>query len=207
MSPLRFHIPLLLLFISLIAGTAIAQDQDISIDREESRLWIEGSSNVNQFRCRAGRYNTDVAPPTTDTTTKVEVDVAVEGFDCGKRRMNRDLYETLLSNRHPFISFEYLSTESLTYEGDTDTYTMTVNGNLTVAGHTNQIQFPLTAEVLDNNTIRATGSTDLKMTAYNVEPPSALLGLVRVNDELTVHFEIVATLNTLELPRDGQDQE
>lgn len=181
--------------------------QDIAIDREKSRLWIEGSSNVNKFRCRAARYNTDVQPPTSDTTVQVEVDVDVEGFDCGKRRMNRDLYETLLSDKHPFISFEYEDTVSMRFNETTDTYTLTINGKLTVAGHTNEIRFPLIAEIVDENRIRATGQTGLKMTEYNVEPPTALLGLVRVNDELTVHFELYATVNNLELLQNGQDQE
>lgn len=205
MHNLRIHITLFLLSIGLIFGTVFAQD--ITINQEKSRLWIEGSSNVNNFQCRAARYNTQVQPPTKDTTVQVEVDVAVEGFDCGKRRMNRDLYETLLSNRHPFISFEYINTESMTYSGETDRYDLMVNGTLTVAGHTNNITFPLTAELLEDGTIRAIGQTDLKMTAYNVEPPSALLGLVRVNDELTVHFELIASLNNVEFLQNGQDQE
>lgn len=205
MSLLRLHITLLLLVTGLVFGVASAQD--ITIDKENSRLWIEGTSNVNRFQCRAARYNTDVDPPTTDTTAKVKIDVDVKGFDCGKRRMNRDLYETLLAGKHPFISFEYDSTESMTYSEETDTYNMSVAGKLTVAGHTNRIQFPLTAVLKDENTIRAVGSTILKMTAYNVDPPSALLGLVRVNDELVVHFEIIANLNNLELPRNGQNQE
>lgn len=203
MHNLRINITLLLLSIGLIFGTVYAQD--ININQDKSRLWIEGSSNVNKFQCSAARYNTQVQPPTKDTTVEVDVDVAVEGFDCGKRRMNRDLHETLLSNRHPFITFEYLSTESMTYSEETDTYDLMVNGALTVAGHTNKITFPLTAEMLEDGTIKATGQTDLKMTAYNVEPPSALLGLVRVNDELTVHFELIASLNNLELPQNGQD--
>jgi len=189
--------------IGMICGTAAAQN--ISIDRENSRLWIEGSSNVSQFQCRAASYTTELEPPTTDTTIKVEVDVAVEGFDCGKGRMNSDLYETLMSGKHPFISFNYESTESMTYTEEKDTYTMVVNGKLTVAGHTNTIQFPLTAEIINNNELKAVGSHTLKMTEYNVEPPIALLGLVRVNNELTVHFDIVATLNNFKLPGDGQD--
>lgn len=193
-----------MLMIGMTCGTAVAQN--ISIDRENSRLWIEGSSNVNKFQCRAARYNTELEPPTSDTTTKVEVDVAVEGFDCGKRRMNRDLNETLLSGKYPFISFDYDSTESITYSEETDTYSMVVTGKLTVAGHTNRIQFPLTAKRINDNELKATGSAALKMTEYNVEPPSALLGLVRVNDELTVHFEIVATLKNLKLPTNGQYQ-
>lgn len=201
---IRYHTTPLLLMISIISGTAVAQN--ISIDYENSRLWIKGSSNVSKFQCSAANYTTELEPPNTDTTTKVEVDVAVEGFDCGKSRMNSDLYETLLSGKHPFISFDYESTESMTYDEETDTYTMVVNGTLTVAGHTNRIQFPLTAEIINDDRIRAIGSTDLKMTEYNVEPPSALLGLVRVNDELTVHFEIIATLKNFNLPTNGQDQ-
>lgn len=202
---IRIHIPLLMLLLSMISGTILAQD--ISIDREESRLWIEGSSNVNNFRCNAGRYQSQVDPPTSDTTVKVEVDVAVEGFDCGKRRMNRDLYETLRSKRHPQISFQYVSTESMTYVDESDKYELIVNGRLTVAGHTNDIQFPLDAVIYEDGTIRATGSTVLKMTDYNVEPPSALLGLVRVDDELTVYFELFASMNNFELASDGQDQQ
>lgn len=189
----------------MMSGTLLAQD--ISIDTEESRLWIEGSSNVNNFRCNAGRYRGQVEPPTSDTTVKVEVDVAVEGLDCGKRRMNRDLYETLRSKSHPQISFQYVSTESMTYLDETDRYELIVNGRLTVAGHTNDIQFPLDAEVLEDGMIRATGKTDLKMTDYNVEPPSALLGLVRVDNELIVHFELFASMNNFELASDGQDQQ
>jgi polyisoprenoid-binding protein YceI len=201
----RFHITLFILFAGLFVQTAATQD--ITLDREESRLWIEGSSNVNKFQCRAGRYQTQVAPPTSDTSAQVEVDVAVEGFDCGKRRMNRDLYSTLLSNRHPYISFEYLSTESMEFDESSGKYMLRVRGNLTVAGHTNKIEFPLEATFVNDNRILATGQTTLKMTSYNVEPPSALLGLVRVNDELTVHFELAATVNNLELPGNGKNQE
>lgn len=202
---IRIHIPFLLLLLGMMSGTLLAQE--ISIDTEESRLWIEGSSNVNNFRCNAGRYRGQVEPPTSDTTVKVEVDVAVEGLDCGKRRMNRDLYETLRSKSHPQISFQYVSTESMTYLDETDRYELIVNGRLTVAGHTTDIQFPLDAEVLEDGMIRATGKTDLKMTDYNVEPPSALLGLVRVDNELTVHFELFASMNNFELASDGQNQQ
>ena len=200
-----FHITLLLLFAGLLGQTAAAQN--ISLDRDDSRLWIEGSSNVNKFQCRAARYQTWMEPPTSDTSAQVEVDVAVEGFDCGKRRMNRDLYDTLLSGSHPYISFEYLSTESMEFDESTGRYVLRVRGNLTVAGHTNTIEFPLEATIVDENRILATGQTTLKMTSYNVEPPSALLGLVRVNDELTVHFELAATVNDLELPGNAENQE
>lgn len=201
---IRIHIPLLLLLLGMLSGTI--QAQGISINTNESRLWIEGSSNVNNFQCNAGRYQSQIEPPTSDTSVKVEIDVDVEGFDCGKRRMNNDLFETLRSKRHPQISFQYISTESMIYSAETESYELIVNGRLTVAGHTNDIRFPLIAEVYEDNSVRATGKTDLKITDYNVEPPSALLGLVRVDNELIVHFELFASMKNFELANDEQDR-
>lgn len=197
MSIFRLHIIPILLLIHL-GGSVLAQDlsvdltQNVTIDKEKSRLWIEGRSNVSHFNCRAATY--DSSPVIEEERIDVEVDIEVKSFDCGKRRMNRDLYETLLSDKHPFISFEYTDTPSVTYDDSQDLYNLMVKGNLTVAGHKKEIEFPMKAFVLDNGTIRAVGETELRMTDYNVEPPTALLGMVRVDDLLTVHFELYASI-------------
>jgi len=185
------HIFLLVQLLILVGGSATAQV--ISIDKENSRLWIEGSSNVNDFSCRAQSYFTKVeSAAERDTAIEVEVDIEVESFDCGKRRMNRDLYETLLSDRHPHISFEFIRTESMTFNDTLDIYKLTVTGKLRVAGHTREITFPLEAVMQNDGTLKATGNTVMLMTDFNVEPPRALMGLVRVDNKLTVHFELYA---------------
>ncbi len=202
----RLHIiPIIVLF-SMIGGSVYAQN--ISIDKERSRLWIEGRTNVNQFSCRASSYDTLVSSQELeDADVDVEVDIEVESFDCGKRRMNRDLYETLLSDKHPYISFEYKDLESMTYDDSQDLYDLVVKGYLTVAGHTKEIEFPMQALMLEDETLKATGQTELRMTDYNVEPPRALLGMVRVDDLLRVHFEIFATTHNWEPFDDEQNKE
>src|SRR5690625_7512634 len=37
----------------------------------------------------------------------LELKIPVLGFECGKRRMNRDINRALKSDSHPFINFEY----------------------------------------------------------------------------------------------------
>lgn len=201
----RHHISLfLLLLVSFVCTPLIAQE--ISVDSEKSRLWLEGSSNVNNFQCRAEQYQTQIDPPSGERTIDVEIDITVEGFECGKRRMNRDLYETLQSQKFPSISFYYLTTDSLTYLDEDDHYTMVVTGILRVAGTEKEIQFPMDAVLAEDGTVRATGKTTLRMTEYNVDPPRALFGLVRVNDELTVHFELYASTSNVNTLPDGEDQ-
>lgn len=187
-----------------LGGTAMAQQ--VSLDHEKSKLWIEGESNVNTFNCTAEQYESDIEPPSGQENILVEVDVVVESFECGKKKMNRDLYDALHSNKHPHISFEYFSASSLEYIDTEDRYTMIVKGLLTVAGTSREIQFPMDASVSDDGTVRATGKTELKMTDYNVEPPTALLGLVRVDNELTVHFELVASISSPDSIYDVQNQ-
>lgn len=193
------------LILIFLGGSVFAQE--ISIDQENSRLWIEGRSNVNQFNCRAERYNSKIKPPAEQRTVEVEVDIAVEGFECGKRRMNRDLNEALMSEKHPFISFEYTDTHSMDFNDSSDQYRLIVAGNLTVAGHTRKIEFPMEAVVQEDGTIQATGKTELRMTDYNVEPPTAMLGIVRVDDLFTVHFELFASTQDSESLRYDQPEE
>lgn len=202
----RLHIIVIAMMLILAGGSVFAQE--VTIDKDQSRLWIEGRSNVNQFSCRAATYDTMVsAPAAEDGQLDVEVDIDVEGFDCGKRRMNRDLYETLLSDTHPKISFEYTDTEEISFDESLDLYHLKVKGNLTVAGHTKEIKFPMQADVVENGTMMATGQTELKMTDYNVEPPRALLGMVRVDDLLTVHFELLVSIKNPEQFYVEQNQE
>ncbi len=199
----RQHILFTVTLFLLLGGSAFAQN--INIDKEKSRLWIEGRSNVNQFNCRAERYNTTINQPgSQNEQLDVEVDIAVSGFECGKRRMNRDLNEALRSEDFPNISFDYKETRSMSYDDSKDQFVLTVVGYLTVAGHRKEIEFPMEATALEDGTLRATGVTELRMTDYNVEPPTALLGLVKVEDSLTVHFELFANTSNSEPFNDAQ---
>lgn len=184
---------LILILLVCFAGGSI-HAQQISIDRDSSELWIAGSSNVNDFNCNVEEYDSHVSPPAEEEDQmEVEVDIVVDSFECGKKRMNRDLYETLQGGKHPTINFIYQSTEEMTYNDHEELYHLTIRGNLTVAGHSKEIQLQMQVQLFDDGTIEVRGSTDLNMTDYNIEPPTALFGLVKVDNTLTVHFKLKAS--------------
>jgi polyisoprenoid-binding protein YceI len=62
-------------------------------------------------------------------------------------------------------------------------------GNLTISGVTKQVQLTFKATV-DGTKVTLTGETELKMTTYNVEPPTALLGTVKTGDALTIKYKV-----------------
>lgn len=180
---------------------------------EDSRVWIEGTSTVRNFTCSTqqieGHARLDLqetspphAEPAPDTmrirsassdTPDVQARVPVRALDCGKRRQNKDLYEAMKASNHPAIHYEIVKADIVaTPDSAQDHYIIEAIGNLTIAGETRTVRITLEGRHLENGGIHARGSLPMQMTNFDVEPPTAMLGLIRVRDEITVHFDVTA---------------
>jgi polyisoprenoid-binding protein YceI len=64
-------------------------------------------------------------------------------------------------------------------------------GELSIAGVTNKVSFPVTIEVLDGGKIKINAVVPLKMTAYGVDPPAPNigLGLMRCGDDIKITID------------------
>ncbi len=177
-------------------GEVLSQDR-FTADEEVSRLWIEGSSNVNTFDCIAHEYGGEAVVYQNDGDNSgqqvtMELEIIVDGFDCGKRRMNSDMKKALKADSYPKITFSYKNAESVSSSGSDDLNQFIVKGELTVAGVTREISFLSEGELLESGRMRASGSKKIFMTDYGIEPPTGLLGLIKADDELIVHFDLTA---------------
>jgi polyisoprenoid-binding protein YceI len=188
---------LLTLWIAAFAapeGEILSQNR-FTPDEEVSRLWIQGSSNVNKFDCVANEYDgeavieseEDVDDSSRDVS--IEVEIIVNGFDCGKRKMNNDMKDALKADQYPTIKFVFKSAEP---GSDESLNHYVIHGDLTVAGETREISFIAEGDLSENGEMRARGSKKIFMTDYNIEPPTGLFGLIKADDELTVHFDLTA---------------
>src|SRR5690554_7280057 len=64
------------------------------------------------------------------------------------------------------------------------------SSDLTLAGVTRQIQMDVNVEETSEG-IRYTGSVPLKMSDFEIRPPTAMFGALRTGDEVTVGFDVV----------------
>lgn len=214
---MRFLIGLIGLLIGL-AGLPVqwctAQTQYVPED--DSRVWIEGTSTVNDFTCstrqiegraRLALETASAASPSPDTTRApqraaptayadpptVLARVPVRALDCGKRRQNRDLYEAMKASDHPEIHYEIVKANVVASpDSSRNHYVLEAIGNLTIAGETRTVRLTLRGRRLDDGRVHAQGTLPVQMTHFNVDPPTAMLGLIRVRDEITVHFDVTA---------------
>jgi hypothetical protein len=56
---------------------------------------------------------------------------------------------------------------------------------------------PLKYKILPNGDLQFSASKKIKMTEYKMEPPTAMMGTIKVGDEVTVNFDITVTPNKI----------
>jgi len=109
----------------------------------DSKLWIEGTSNLHSWSCQATTLDAAiefdaaaaaqiaVAPP--KALKKVEVKVPVKSLKCNHGGMDGNVYKALKADDSPEISYIMATFEAV--PGDVkDSFTLHAAGTLTIAG-------------------------------------------------------------------------
>ena len=162
----------------------------------ESRLWLEGDSNVRRWSCESKLFQADAhartgdagAPPAVE---RLHVSVTVSELRCGDEHMDEKLRDALKAKQHPRIDFVFTAVEALP-GAQAGEYRLKTTGTLTVAGASKAVTMVVWAGALPDGTLFARGGLPLEMTSYGIDPPTAFLGFLRCKDRIVVRFELVA---------------
>jgi polyisoprenoid-binding protein YceI len=168
----------------------------------ETRLWVEGTSTVRDWKCEATRvqgavtFQGELGTALEDLRAidAVVINVPVAELDCKNGTMNNHMRKALKAAENPVINFRMTSRELA--PGPDGALTVTLNGLLLLAGAEKEISMTATAAQNSSGQYAVTGSHELKMTEWGVKPPSLMLGTMRVRDNVVVKFEIVLARET-----------
>jgi len=194
-----------------VAGSLHAQSVRLAVG-PESKLWIEGGSNLHDWSCKASSIDAaiEVDESFVKTTTvastslkKVQVKVPVRNLKCGNGKMDNNLYKALKADDAPEISY-ILATFDVVPGAEKDSFTVKAVGALTVAGTEKTVNMDVTAARLPDGGVRAEGALALLMTDFGVKPPTALLGTLRTDNKITVKFSLLVGPQTLSAALAGE---
>lgn len=200
MTSRKRHICLVLLTVLSGLAAPVSHGQRYVVS-ETSELWIEGTSTVNSFECEAVALEFDYDVPhviqgSGFTVPGVSLLVPVRQLDCQNRRMNRDLQDALKADDYPQIRLDVyrleLVPEARADTEQTDSPTVRVHGVMTLAGSSRDVVIDLDGWLDDELRLHGVGKLDVKMTDFGVDPPTALFGLVKAHDDITIHFHLMA---------------
>ena len=164
----------------------------------EARLWITGSSNIRRFTCRAGGVSgyvalrADASAGVTlagkNTSNAPSLVIPLSQLDCGIGRMNRHLREAMRAAEYPSVNFG-LDRYEASVGGDVPT--VRVVGRVAIAGVEQPVVLDarLTADSL--GVLHMQGVHVVRMTDFGIAPPRRFGGLLKVRDQITVHFDVV----------------
>jgi polyisoprenoid-binding protein YceI len=184
--------------LSLLATAVRGQETARVAVSPDSKLWIDGTSNLHGWSCKAEKIEAVVdfdaaaasqlasAPP--KALKRVEVKVPVRSLKCGHGGMDDNLYKALNADAEPNVSYILATFEAA---GETkDSFTLHTVGTLKIAGKENKLEMDVVATRLADGTIKATGTVPIKMTDYGIKPPTAIFGRLKTGDEVKVNFEL-----------------
>ena len=191
-----------------------------------SRIWLEGSTNINVWSCETnqvtGRLRTTlnnreinelaiwarsaepgILHPDTDPIAPRDKNhvffaVPIDSLNCGNKIMEKDLQRAMKSKISPEIRYEFDKvTHILPDDNPAGSISLRIKGSVSAAGRTRVMPGKVKVERLNERFYRITGTLSLKMTQFDIKPPTAIFGIIKANDELMVRFNIV----TKSIPR------
>ena len=188
----------------LLAAALYAADLTKFTAQPGSKVKIAGTSTLHDWTVQggiiAGVMELDplfTADPTKakpgKLDAKVEATIPVRTIKSDKSNMDSIMHAALKQPLHPQI--KYRLTELVLKETPKDAaapWLFDSKGELTVAGVTNKVAFPVTMTRTDKS-IKTTGTTSVKMTSFGIEPPGMVV-LIKTGDEVKLTFEWVTGL-------------
>lgn len=164
-----------------------------------SKLLLKGSSNVNTFTCDCqDRYTEQVLE--ADRTAghahfrNASLRLKSTNFNCHNRKIDCDMQKALKADQYPYIQVALADTwmDAKCFDGTCkDWFDVQAKVNITITKVCKEESIPARARVLGPGRFQLQGEKALQMSAYGVDPPEAMFGMIKVNDWITFHFDLI----------------
>jgi len=179
---------LLMVSIILVGSTSAVNAQTLKINAQSSTMTILGTTNVHNFQSKVTQISGDLVI-TGKKIQSLKVEVPVKSIKSNEKLMDKKTYEAFDAEKHPTITFQLI--DAVIQKATAEDIDVVVTVNLTMAGVTKKVSFNTTGKALKAGTFQFTGSVALKMTDFKMKPPTAMLGMMKVGDAITLKFSIV----------------
>lgn len=177
----------------LLASSFNATAQNIELDKKTSKFIIKGTSSLHDWEMVSetikGSISLNSMAGDILNIKSIEISVRVETLESGKRVMDKKCYRALKYDEFPVIKYHFKNIVSIERKND-NLYSAKLNGTLSIAGITKPTLILVDIILKDNIIVNIKGKKDLKMSDFNVVPPTALLGTLKTGNEITIEFNL-----------------
>ncbi len=185
----------IIIFIGLALFTgsiAVSAQEKFRISPTESSLKVKGTSSIHDWEMELKNMKGDAGFVIEQNKIKElkssEFISKVENLESDNSTMNKKAHKALRSEKHPEISFK--SSSIKLSDHSTDNFSGTVTGTARIGGESKTLSIPFKGELTSNNYINIKGEAEIKMSDFNIDPPTAMLGALKTGNQVTVEFQL-----------------
>ena len=163
-------------------------------------IYISGNTNINHFNfdMEFPGQQAFIVDKQADQRNKknddYKISIPVKKFNTSNKLIYNDFLTLLKANQYPKIII------GISYDQLQDF----INGksvanpriNITIAGVTNTYSIPCYITSCTRSNVYITGSKNIKLTDFNLDPPEKFQGLIKVKDEVLINFGFVFLLQS-----------
>jgi polyisoprenoid-binding protein YceI len=188
-------------FLALVSTVVLSASSAVApiTFQPESKLWVDGTSSVRAYSCKATTLQGNVAATGSDASLAipelqkavrtVDLTVPVQSLECGNGTMNGHLRNALKATENPAIKFRVAQYDVV--PGGANQGTVKLKGNLTIAGQEKPITVDASVASEAGGALRVKGSKEILMSEFGVRPPTLMMGTLKVRDRVVVNFDVV----------------
>lgn len=204
---MRSTLAIALVLVSLGATTIATEPVQLapavaspSIELKSGRLWIEGKSTLHDYTAATTSFTVrGTTTPVADRQSVLQpnairelvVEVPVMSLTSKEEGLNKNLYKALDASRYPVIAFRLREYSPVPAEAGV--WTIRATGTLWVAGVERETEMMLNVRAAEDG-LHVSGSRDLLMTDFGVKPPKLMMGMLKTDNRVVVHFETILSL-------------
>ncbi len=159
------------------------------------KITIEGTSNIHDWEMNSDKGSCAATFSFNANGGLAGVSflgfaMAAESLKSEHKAMDKNTYKAMNTDKYPNISFTISSCTVQPSGGNN--YVLKTKGKLTISGVTKDVDISgACAFNPADKSITCAGSYPMKMTDYNVTPPSIMFGTIKTGNAITVKFSFV----------------
>lgn len=118
--------------------------------------------------------------------TQNQLPLTIKNFKSDNKMAQRDFYKLLNADEYPYMLLEV---ENFSFVKKNNLYTGEVLMNITISDVVRKYRIPISVDVESENVI-IKGKKRISIRDYGLEPPTALMGMIRVGEWIEINFGI-----------------
>ncbi|MBP7398236.1 MAG: YceI family protein [Chitinophagales bacterium] len=177
----------------LMTGTLVQAQSKTYKLVSGSTMKISGGSNAHDWseevKTMSGSASIDTDRKTKFTLAQLTFKADVKSIKSTKGSVMDDkTHEALNADKYPYITFDLVEVKSVSVVAGG--FWITTQGNLSMNGVKKLIDLDVKAIMNSNGTISFEGNKSFNMSLYGIDPPTAMMGTMKVKDPVRIDFKV-----------------